>query len=279
MNSSQLLSFSTDFLTRIHLLKKDDIPLLREAIREHNRLYHILETPVISDTEYDQLFHALARLESDYDMLDSDSPTARLAILASEQFQKVKHQYSMISLDNTYSVDEVRDFEERMRNILTKKYNNLTDFAYYVQPKYDGLGLAIVYMYGKLTQAITRGSGVEGEDVTLGVWEIQNIPKEIPKLKEVPRMEIRGEVMMSRTTFQKVNRERLENGEKLFANPRNAASGSLRQLDPLITRKRNLEFFAYSIPQIEQEEKEQQDWEIASYKELMNLLSSWGFER
>ena len=279
MNSSQLLSVSTDFLTRIHLLKKDDISLLREVIREHNRLYHILETPVISDTEYDQLFHALARLESDYDMLDSDSPTARLAILASEQFQKVKHQYSMISLDNTYSVEEVRDFEERMRNILTKKYNNLTDFAYYVQPKYDGLGLAIVYMYGKLTQAITRGSGVEGEDVTLGVWEIQNIPKEIPKLKEVPRMEIRGEVMMSRTTFQKVNRERLENGEKLFANPRNAASGSLRQLDPLITRKRNLEFFAYSIPQIEQEEKEQQDWGIASYTELMNLLSSWGFER
>ena len=279
MNSSQLLSVSTDFLTRIHLLKKDDISLLREIIREHNRLYHILEAPVISDTEYDQLFHALARLESDYDMFDEGSPTARLAILASEQFQKVKHQYSMISLDNTYNVEEVRDFEERMRNILTKKYNNLTDFAYYVQPKYDGLGLAIVYLYGKLTQAITRGSGVEGEDVTLGVFEIQNIPKEIPKLKEVPRMEIRGEVMMSRTTFQKVNRERLENGEKLFANPRNAASGSLRQLDPLITRNRNLEFFAYSIPQIEQEEKEQQDWEISSYTELMNLLSSWGFER
>ena len=121
MNSSQLLSLSTDFLSRLHLLKKSDILPLREVIREHNRLYHDLEAPIISDTEYDQLFHALARLEADYDMLDSDSPTARLAILASEQFQKVKHIYPMTSLDNTYTTDEVREFENRIRNILDKK--------------------------------------------------------------------------------------------------------------------------------------------------------------
>ncbi len=143
MQHSELLSLTTNYLSRLHLLKKDDILTLREVIREHNRLYHIDESPIISDTEYDQLFHALARLESDYDMLDENSPTAKLAILASGQFKKVKHVYSMISLDNTYSLEEVRDFEERMRRILrTQK-----EFDYYIQPKYDGLGLAIVYRY------------------------------------------------------------------------------------------------------------------------------------
>lgn len=222
MNQSELLSLSTDFLARKNNLKKDDILTLREVVREHNRLYHIDEQPIISDTEYDQLFHALARLESDHDMFDVDSPTARLAILASEQFQKVKHLYPMISLDNTYSIEEVRDFEERMKNVL--KEQSPKEFRYYVQPKYDGLGLAVIYEYGKLVQAITRGSGVEGEDVTLGAFEIQDIPKDIGVLRDVPRMEIRGEVMMSRTTFAHVNHERLGLGEKLFANPRNAAS-------------------------------------------------------
>lgn len=154
MNQSELLSLSTSFLARKNNLKKDDISTLREVIREHNRLYHVLEQPIISDTEYDQLFHALARLEVDYDMLDQDSPTAQLAILASEQFQKVQHQYPMISLDNTYNLEDVQDFEKRMRNVLKEK--SPQEFSYYVQPKYDGLGLAVVYEYGKLVRAITR---------------------------------------------------------------------------------------------------------------------------
>lgn len=137
MQSSQLLSISTDFLLRLNNIRKDDILKLREVICEHNRLYHIIESPIISDTEYDKLFHALARAESDYGMLDENSPTARLAILASEQFQKVKHLYPMISLDNTYSVDEVRDFEQRMRNVL--KESAPKELNYYIQPKYDGL--------------------------------------------------------------------------------------------------------------------------------------------
>jgi DNA ligase (NAD+) len=275
MQLTQLLSLSEQYLSRIHNLKKDDILTLREVIREHNRLYYEAESPIISDTEYDQLFHALARLESDHDMFDGDSPTARLAILASAQFKKVKHQYPMISLDNTYSVDEVRDFEQRMRNVLKEKAPK--EFSYYVQPKYDGLGLAVVYEYGRFTQAITRGSGVEGEDVTLTTLEIQNLPKYIEPLQDTPRMEIRGEVMMSRTEFNRINRERLEAGEKLFANPRNCASGSLRQLDPLVTRSRKLQFFAYSIPQIEQGIDVR--YGVQSYDALMNLLSSWGFER
>jgi len=120
MNTAELLSLSTDYLRRKDNLKRDDIATLRDVIREHNRFYYQDESPVISDTEYDELFHALARAESDYDMFDETSPTARLAILASEQFQKVGHQYSMISLDNTYSVEEVREWNERMLRILRK---------------------------------------------------------------------------------------------------------------------------------------------------------------
>ena len=145
MEKSELLRISNDFLGRLHLLKKEDILILREVIREHNRLYYQEESPIVSDMEYDQLFHALARLEA-----------ARLAVLTSEQFQKVRHIYPMISLDNTYSADEVRDFEERMRNILRKNLQNLGDFDYYIQPKYDGLGLALVYQYGVLVQGVTR---------------------------------------------------------------------------------------------------------------------------
>lgn len=277
MEKSELLRISSDFFGRLHLLKKEDILILREVIREHNRLYYQEESPIVSDMEYDQLFHALARLEADFDMMDEDSPTARLAVLTSEQFQKVRHIYPMISLDNTYSADEVRDFEERMRNILRKNLQNLGDFDYYIQPKYDGLGLALVYQYGVLVQGVTRWSGVEGEDVTLGVLEIANIPKKIDALGSIERMEIRGEVMMSRKTFDRVNAERLSEGEKLFANPRNAASGSLRQINPLITRTRNLEFFAYSIPQIEQ--NIDKNFNISSYHEMMELLEKWGFER
>lgn len=154
MNHSELLSSTRDFLDRSHNLKKSDILALREVIREHNRLYYESESPIISDTEYDRLFHALARLEADHDMLDESSPTAKLAIMASEQFQKVKHIYPMISLDNTYSIEEVCDFEQRMRNVLKEKSRK--DFPYYIQPKYDGLGLAVVYEYGKLKLAITR---------------------------------------------------------------------------------------------------------------------------
>ena len=134
MEKSELLRISSDFLGRLHLLKKEDILILREVIREHNRLYYQEESPIVSDMEYDQLFHALARLEADFDMMDENSPTARLAVLTSEQFQKVRHIYPMISLDNTYSADEVRDFEERMRNILRKNLQNLGDFDYYIQP-------------------------------------------------------------------------------------------------------------------------------------------------
>jgi DNA ligase (NAD+) len=276
MKIPELLSISTHYLIRINNLKKEDIIPLREVIREHNQLYHILEQPIISDTEYDQLFHALARLESDHNMLDANSPTAQLAILASEQFQKVAHEYPMISLDNTYNMQEVREFEWRINRVLKEK--RPPELWYYVQPKFDWLGLAVIYEYGKIKQAVTRWSGIEGEDVTLTSFEIENLPKNIEKLRGIKRMEVRGEVIMSRTEFNRINRERLEVWEKLFANPRNAASGSLRQLDPLITRSRKLQFFAYSIPSIEQ--WVDTNFSITTYSQMMGLLEdSWNFTR
>ncbi len=276
MQLSELLSLTRDFLSRLHNLKKSDILPLREVVREHNALYYQNEAPIISDTEYDQLFHGLARLEADHDMFDKDSPTAKLAIMASEQFQKVKHIYPMISLDNTYNMQEVRDFEWRIERVLKEKHPK--EFYYYIQPKFDGLGLAVIYEYGKMRQAITRGSGIEGEDVTLTAFEISNIPKNIENLRNIERMEVRGEVIMSRTEFNRVNKERLEVWEKLFANPRNCASGSLRQLDPLVTRNRKLQFFAYSIPSIEQWVGD--NFGIKNYSQMMRLLQdSWWFTR
>ncbi len=146
MDTHRLLEQTQSLLLRIHRLKQTDIALLREIIREHNTLYHRDESPIISDYEYDTLFHALARLESDTGDFSPDSPTSRLRVLLDSQFQKVRHRYPMISLDNTYNIEEIRDFEERMRNKLrTENVSAPGVFPYFLQPKFDGLGLAIIY--------------------------------------------------------------------------------------------------------------------------------------
>ena len=206
MDISSLLDLSKSFLARLHLLKKEDISTLREVIKEHNKLYYQKESPIISDFEYDQLFHTLARLESDFSDFDPNSPTARIAVLASEQFQKVAHMFPMISLDNTYNIEDLRDFEERIRNIL--KHSAPKNLEYMIEFKFDGLGLALIYEFGKLARAITRGSGREGEDVTLNAWEVASIPKEISFLKNIPRFGVRGEVVMPHDAFRKTNEER-----------------------------------------------------------------------
>ncbi len=276
MNTQLLLQDSNDFLERLHRLKKEDILRLREVIRDHNTLYHEKESPIISDEEYDKLFHALAKLEADHGMLDESSPTAQLAILTSQQFEKIRHRYPMISLDNTYNTDDIRDFETRMRNILKEK--SPEEFEYYIQPKYDGLGVALIYKYGILDLAITRWSGIEGENITLWAKEIANIPKKIDAFEDYEYIEVRWEVVMPNNVFEQVNKKRMEDGEKLFANPRNAASGSLRQINPLITRERKLEFFAYSLPQVEKDEVWIVWFDIPSYSDLVSMLKEWGFD-
>ncbi len=273
MNQTELLSITNLYLTKLHRLGVEDIDILRSIIKEHNALYYQNESPIITDGEYDILFHALARLESDYKMFDPDSPTARIAVKTSGQFRKVHHFYPMISLDNTYSIEDVLDFEKRMRNILKDRSPN--EIEYYVQPKLDGLGLALIYKYGILDQAITRWSWIEWEDVTINAFEIGNIPKNIHIWHSLERMEVRGEVVMPHKMFQSVNQIRLDNNEKLFANPRNAASWSLRQIDPLITRSRWLQFFAYAIPEIEQADV--LDVHLTSYLSIIKYLEEAGF--
>jgi DNA ligase (NAD+) len=240
-----LLENSHYFLQNIQTLTQDDIVSLQECIREHNVLYYNSESPVISDEEYDRLFHVLKELETKFGIVDATSPTQSIAVLVGNQFQKGTHKYRMLSLDNTYDEADILDFDKRIKNIL----KNDSDIEYCIEVKFDGLGIALTYENGKLVRALTRGNGIEGEDVTINAMQIVSIPKHIT-LKE--NIEIRGEVVMPITAFQELNIRRQNAGEKLFANPRNAASGSLRQLDWEVTKSRNLEFYAYSFPDLEE---------------------------
>ncbi len=273
MQHSELFLQTQSYLSRISKLGKKDISDLRKILVEHNNLYYLKNDPIISDREYDILFHALARLEADFSDFDPESPTARIAVLASEQFQKVPHRYPMISLDNTYNTDDILEFEGRIRNVL--KTSSDQNYEYCVELKFDWLGLALIYEFWKLKRAITRGSWVEWEDVTLNAFQIESIPKEISKLVHEEYFEIRWEVVMTRENFNRVNLLRAESGEKLFANPRNAASGSLRQLDPLITKERWLDFFAYSLPQIDEGAFLKH---IQTYTQYIDYIQSLGFQ-
>ncbi len=243
-DSRSLLERSLGFLEKPGSLSESDLGELRSLLREHNRLYYVESAPVLSDTEYDRLFRLLSDLEVRFSDFDPESPTNRIDVLLSRQFEKGKHASAMISLDNTYDEADLADFEKRIRNILKSD----APLEYDVELKFDGLGMSLSYENGRLVRALTRGNGVEGEDITVNAFAIRNVPKTIPYLGAI---EIRGEVVMPHEAFRRTNEERLLSGEKLFANPRNAASGSLRQLDYRITEKRGLEFFAYSVPEFE----------------------------
>lgn len=177
----------------------------------------------------------------------------------------------MLSLDNTYDEADILDFDKRIKNILKSD----ADIEYCIEVKFDGLGIALTYEDGKLTRALTRGNGVEGEDVTVNAMQIASIPKTL-SLKE--NIEIRGEVIMPIAAFQELNARRQLSGEKLFANPRNAASGSLRQLDWKVTKSRNLEFYAYSFPDIENDLGLARKLSITTYKTYIDALVSLGFQ-
>jgi DNA ligase (NAD+) len=241
---------------------------LQEIIRDHNELYYVESDPIIDDGQYDILFRLLRELEEQYGVFDPTSPTRRIDVLVSRQFQKGTHLVPMISLDNTYNAEEVRDFGTRARNYLDSDSEPL---ASVLELKFDGLGMSVLYRDGAFVRALTRGNWLEWEDVSINALEIAGVPKILPFRGEI---EIRGEVIMPHSAFERVNSDRLQSWEKLFANPRNAASWSLRQLDPLITRSRGLEFFAYSVPYLEQENNV---LSVQSYPECIELLTSWGF--
>lgn len=258
-----------DFLSRKDSLTSEDLSFLQNLIREHNTLYYNNETPVISDNEYDELFAILKNLETKLWIQDKDSPTQKIAVLVSNQFQKWTHKSPMISLDNTYNSADIIDFEKRIFNILKKE----SKLQYVVELKFDWLGVSLTYKNWKLIKALTRGNWIEWEDITINALQISSIPQIIPFVSE-DIIEIRWEVIMPILAFENLNNKRLEKGEKLFANPRNAASGSLRQLDYNITKKRNLEFYAYSFPAIE---NSLIDIKISSYSEEVDILKKWWF--
>jgi DNA ligase (NAD+) len=217
---------------------------LREVIRHHEERYYVHNAPEISDQAFDRLLHELERLEADHpDLVTADSPTQRVAGRPVEGFNTVEHFVSMLSLDNAYNEDELRAFDERLR-----KAGGLGDrpVAYVVELKIDGLSIALTFEDGRLIRGATRGDGVRGEDVTMNVRTIRAIPL---RLRGGPagRMEIRGEVYLPRASFDRTNREREERGEPLFANPRNAAAGTMRNLDPTLVAKRRLSAFTYQV--------------------------------
>jgi DNA ligase (NAD+) len=217
---------------------------LRGAIRHHEERYYIHNAPEISDEEFDRLLHELERLEAEHpDFVTADSPTQRVAGRPVEGFATVEHLVPMLSLDNAYNEAELRAFDERVRRAA-----GLGDqpVAYVAELKIDGLSIALTYQGGRLVRGATRGDGTRGEEVTANVRTIRAIPL---ALRQAPdsRMEIRGEVYLPRASFERMNREREEAGEPLFQNPRNAAAGTMRNLDPALVSKRLLGAFVYQL--------------------------------
>jgi DNA ligase (NAD+) len=224
------------------------VEALRDQIRHHEYRYFVLDDPEISDAEFDQLMIQLKKLEAEHpELITPDSPTQRVGGKPREGVVKAGHSSPMLSLDNTYSVDELRNWERRVHELSGRK-----DIDYVCELKLDGMSLALQYENGRLVRGITRGDGIVGEDVTLNVRTVRSIPLSIAKekLKAAgipPDFEVRGEMLMPLAAFRKMNQAREEQGRSLFANPRNATAGTVRQLEPSITAQRRLDYFAYML--------------------------------
>ena len=223
---------------------KKEIEKLVKDLNEHSYRYYVLDAPAITDAEYDRLFRRLQELEEQYHYILPDSPTQRIGAPPLEKFEKVKHTEPMLSLGNAFSHDEVREFDKRVKKVLKTE----NEIEYTVEPKYDGLAMELTYRKGMLVRASTRGDGFEGEDVTRNIKTIKAVPLRIEGVHPVPEeIDIRGEVFIDIAEFEKLNREREKDGDALFANPRNAAAGSIRQLDPSVTEKRRLHMACYGL--------------------------------
>ena len=227
---------------------KRQIEDLREQIRYHEHRYYVLDDPEISDVKFDELVRRLQKMEQDHpELVTPDSPTQRVGGQPAEEFAKVRHSAPMLSLDNTYSVDELRDFDRRVRELSGREV-----VPYVAELKLDGLSMALTYEDGILARALTRGDGVTGEVVTQNVKTIRSVPLKIDTRKlgaigHAKKFEVRGEVIMTHKAFRQANEQRENDGEQPFANPRNAAAGTIRQLDPKIVAQRNLDIFLYYI--------------------------------
>ena len=251
---------------------------LREVLRYHSYRYYVLDDPEISDAEYDALMVELKELEAAHpELVTSDSPTQRVGAEPLPEFEKVEHQRPLLSLENAFSEEEVRAWEKRVLRIL----GNGAEVGYTVEPKIDGLAVSLRYEDGLLVQGATRGNGFVGEDVTQNLRTIPAIPLRIPVLggEAPPRfLEARGEVYMPRDRFEEMNRRREEEGERPFANPRNAAAGSVRQLDPSITVTRPLSILMYAVGEVDGVTLDSQ-WEALSFLQRMGFPTAGNIAR
>jgi DNA ligase (NAD+) len=274
-----------------------EIEKLRNDIRYHEHRYYVLDNPEISDFEFDELMRRLQELEArNPELVTPDSPTQRVGGVPAEEFPKVRHSVPMLSLDNTYSVDELRDFDRRVREL-----SGRSRVEYVGELKLDGLSMALTYEDGVLTHGVTRGDGVEGEDVTTNVKTIRSVPLGIAAersevIGDPRRFEVRGEVIMPRNAFEQTNAQREAAGEARFANPRNAAAGSMRQLDSRIVAQRKLDMFLYYLL-VENREPLGEHWQnlealvkmgfkvnpnrrlCKSFEELMAYIQEWESKR
>ncbi len=223
---------------------RNEIEKLVKDLNYHCYRYYVLDSPLISDKEYDRLYFRLKRLEEQYGLVLPDSPTQRVGAPPLDKFGKVKHTEPMLSLDNAFSWEDMEEFDKRIKRLLKPD----EDIEYTVEPKYDGLAIELTYRNGLLYKASTRGDGYEGEDVTRNIRTIKSVPMKIGPVSAVPEeIDIRGEVYMDISEFEKLNEERERKGEPSFANPRNAAAGSVRQLDSSITASRRLHLACYGV--------------------------------
>ena len=243
---------------------KKKIEELSRRLDEHNYNYYVLSNPVISDYEFDQLLEELIKLEKAHpEYLSPNSPSQRVGGQITKEFKTVKHKYVMLSLGNTYSEEELIDFDERVKKVLHAPYE------YVCELKYDGVAIGLTYIDGKLARAVTRGDGEQGDDVTTNVKTIKSIPLQLRGSKHPKEFEIRGEIYMPRSSFHKINKEREEIGEPPLANPRNAASGTLKMQDSNVVAKRNLSCYFYFMLG--------EDLPYKGHYENLQAAREWGF--
>ncbi|MBV9914622.1 MAG: NAD-dependent DNA ligase LigA, partial [Sinobacteraceae bacterium] len=241
---------------------------LRQQLSHHDYRYYVLDDPEIPDAEYDRLMLELRALEGEYpDLVTPDSPTQRVAGQPVAAFGVVTHSVPMLSLDNAFADEDVTAFDRRIHERLAEEADKTLEYV--AEPKLDGLAVTVIYRDGELQRAATRGDGAKGEDVTANVRQIRKVPRQL-RGKPPPLVEVRGEVFMPIAGFERMNRLARERGDKVYINPRNSASGSLRQLDPAITARRPLDMFFYASGAVEGGVLPDTQWG------LLQAFGSWG---
>ena len=237
---------------------------LNKTLHYHNNLYYQKDTSEISDYEFDALLAELISLEKQYpEYITSDSPSQRVGGTITKEFASVTHKYPMLSLSNTYSESEIREFDERVKKSVGR------EVEYVCEMKFDGVAMSLTYLNGTLSHAVTRGDGVRGDDVTHNIKTIKSIPLKIQSNNVPNEFEVRGEVYLPYEMFERINQDREDIGEAPLANPRNAASGTLKMQDSSIVAKRKLDCFLYGLLS--------DDLNVETHSEAMHLLKDWGF--